>query len=266
MTGQRGDALVGGHLVDYLGQLRQEGGAAVWRGLATHARRTGRSRVAILTTDVLRRTLVDAGVRLAAAVNGPRLRRAQAFPSWVPPSTIRRYGLLDVRERSRPGFSSRTGAAGRRLHAIGNPMVANGAEATERLFSRFGLRYADPWSDWRLAELVMRIPPFHVTPAGEAKGLLREAMRGVMPEAARLAAAKRLPTAAYARGLLDRSSATVRSLIDDSRLARAGLVDASALRTAYARLQSNGITSVAEWRALWRFVDTEDWWRRFHDR
>jgi asparagine synthase (glutamine-hydrolysing) len=135
----------------------------------------------------------------------------------------------------------------------------------ERLLAGAGIRYVDPWADRELAELALRIPQYVITPAGEPKRLLREAMRGVLPEAARVAAAKRSPQPLYVRGLADRARSVVLSLIDGSRAASLGFIDEMALRRAYERFVGRPErVSDREWRALWRFIDVEEWLRRYH--
>ena len=269
MSGQRGDALVGSTVVDHLGRLRAEGPLAFWADVTAHGRRTGRSRRAVLARHVLRRLpgalwpderLPDVRRRLL------RLRSRASLPRWIRQEAIERLGIREVVDRDKPRSPLTGGGRRHRHRLILDLQATRNAEAMERLCARAGLRYADPWADRRLAEFVLGVPPYLVTPAGESKGLLREAMRGVLPEAARVLAGKRSPQPAYDRGLLDRARGTVWTLIADSRAGARGFVDEQALRTAYSRYLAAG-TSVTEreWRVFWRFLDVETWLRRFHD-
>jgi asparagine synthase (glutamine-hydrolysing) len=271
MSGQRGDTLVGANVVDYLGRLRAEGPRAFWADVSMHSRRTGRSRLAVAGRYVVKRLP-------AAMLSDQRLRALRRlvqigagarapWPAWVRRDAIARYGIRDVIEQDQPR-SPLSGSGRRYRHRLLlDPQVARNAEALEGQCARAGLRYADPWADARLARFVLGVPQYLVTPAGEPKGLLREAMRGVLPEAARVLAKKSSPQPAYERGLLDRARTTVWTLIEGSRAAARGFVDERVLRTTYARyLVTKAPIAEREWRVFWRFLDVEDWLRRFHDR
>lgn len=81
--------------------------------------------------------------------------------------------------------------------------------------ARHGLAAADPWSDRRLVEFAAAVPPAALCQLGETKWVAREAMRGVMPEAARSSAQKINPHPLYEHALKVR----LRSLVDDILLA-----------------------------------------------
>jgi asparagine synthase (glutamine-hydrolysing) len=270
MTGQRGDALLGGGVVDYLGRLRDDGPLVVWRDLARHSARSGRSRRSLIERHVLRRVLTVAWPQDRAAATRQRLRRVGActqdeFPIWLRREAIDRFSLRDIAAQAVPRSRLRGEARRRRHLRMLDPKLGRNTEAMERTFAQAGIRYVDPWADSRLADLVLRIPQYLITPAGEPKWLLREAMRGILPEAARLAATKRSPQPLYDRGLADRASGVVLSLIDHSVAASRGYVDEDAVRAAYARIRAEGSRVTGrEWRHLWRFIDVEDWLRRYH--
>ncbi len=271
VSGHRGDALQGGQVVDYLGCLSQQGVAAWWRTVTEHSRRTGIPRRALIDRHLLRR-LPGAvwphgrarGLRRAAlaVVGGHEWR----LPPWLRRDALDRLGRGDILGDEAPR-SALPGEARRRRHdAILDAHDARSAEALERLFARAGIRYTDPWADRGLAELVLSVPQYVITPAGEPKRLLREAMRGVLPEEARLAARKRLPDPLYLRGLAGRGSDVVGSLIAGSRVAALGLVDERVLHETYARFVAapHRVTE-RQWRWLWCFVNAEDWLRRSFD-
>jgi asparagine synthase (glutamine-hydrolysing) len=267
MSGHRGDSVVG-DVVDYLGRLREGGARALWRDLAEHARRSHQPRGRLLLRHVVRR--IPGAVWPAGVLAGPRRWIRKSFrppyiPPWLSRDAVARFDVRDIAAEIGPTASLRGEARRRRHHLIFDAQHARNAEALERLFARSGVRHVDPWSDHGVIELAMATPQHVITPAGELKGLLREAMRGVVPEMARRAAAKRTPARFYLRGLLDRSRDVVWSLIDGSQAAARGYVDAGALRTAYSGfLQRQERVSEREWRAFWRFLDLEDWLRRFH--
>jgi asparagine synthase (glutamine-hydrolysing) len=268
MLGQHGDALVGGDTVDYVGRARANGVRTAWADLTRHAARVGRSRAALLRQHVLPSIGAILWPPTAAPFVRARLRETvddsySEFPRWVRREALARFHLHELARRARPR-SPLEGEARRRRHTlILNPMLERDTEAIEFRFARAGLRYVDPWGDRRLAELMLRVPPFHVNPGGEPKWLLREAVRGLIPEDARVAARKRSPQAFYVRGLLEWARPTVLSLIDGSHAAALGYVDAQVLRDAYLSLPGRlERTTGREWGFLWRYLELESWLRR----
>ncbi|MQA00012.1 MAG: hypothetical protein GEU80_11900 [Dehalococcoidia bacterium] len=270
MTGQHGDQLVGSGVTDYLGRLRADGPLAAWRDLAAHSARTGLSRRVVFEHYVLRRLpgavwpddrLPAVRRRLRSMLDGG----APPLPPWLRADAAREHRLPEVIGRSALR-STLPGEARRVRHEIvGDHQIARNSETLERRFARHGLRHADPWSDRRLVESVLAMPQHILTPAGEAKWLAREAMRGVLPESARVAASKATPAPHYDRGILDRGSATVRSLLDGSRAAARGYVDEQALHEWYDRMVAREPAATAHIGAFWRFLTLEDWLRRYHD-
>lgn len=264
MTGQRGDSLCGSRIFDYLGHVRDAGLLALWRDLAHHSRGEGTSQAALFRRYVLAPLARTAWPPWLVARARERMRRAlggDPFPPWLRPDAIRRFDLLDVPEAVAPSWVLRGEARRRRFERVFSVYDGRSAEALERVFARAGLRHVAPWADLRLAALAVTIPQHVITPAGEPKGLLREAMRGLLPEAARLAARKRTPQPLYDRGLR-RSEPLVRSLIRGSRAAARGYVDERALAAAYDGFLAGRPLHRAR---FWRFLDVEDWLRRYHD-
>lgn len=90
------------------------------------------------------------------------------------------------------------------------------AEYLERRFARAGIRYADPWSDRRIADWVLSIPPHRITSGRADKWVLREAMRGLLPEFARSGAFRADPGPVYQYGLLEGAESAVRELLGHS--------------------------------------------------
>ena len=271
MTGQRGDSMVGDQIVDYVARLLDPGPLAVWRDLRAHSAGTGESLGLVANRYLLRRIPAAVWPPERASELRTRLRRfagreAQGVAPWVSRDALVRLGLFEAARRAAPASDLRQEARRRRHRAILDDSVARNAEALERQYAASGVRYADPWADLRLADLVLAMRQHELTPGGESKALVRKAMRGVLPEEARLAARKASPAALYDRGILERAQPVVRSLIEGSRLARAGYVDEAELRASYERqLAGDSRVSNAERALFWRYLDAEDWMRRYHD-
>lgn len=268
MSGHRADPLFSEAGFDYLGMLRADGPRAVWRQAGAQAQRheTGRRRV--LYFDLARRTPAAVWPRYRWTRARDWLRRvvpgAAQRPPWIRPDAVAAHGLQrDAADAVTP--SRLAGDARRRRHeAILQPRHAASAEYMERSFARAGIRYADPWSDRRIADWVLSVPPHRLNSDGVDKWVLREAMRGLLPEAARDGAFRANPGPFYEYGLLQGAESTVRTLLTNPLTAQRGYVDADALLAAYERYQGGHWPGLPQWNAFWRWLAWERWLRT-HD-
>jgi hypothetical protein len=181
------------------------------------------------------------------------------MPDWVGPDFARATGLEDLMAlRTDEAGPSRRLATRQRHAAVFAPMHMGGVTTSERMHARYGQAFADPWSARPLAELALAVPPRVLNTASMPKRLTRLAMKGVMPEGSREALRKILPTDLFRRGLRERETEAVRTLLTDSLAERRGY------------LRPDGIPSPQEGTsagldpdtALWRALTLELWLRR----
>jgi asparagine synthase (glutamine-hydrolysing) len=186
------------------------------------------------------------------------------LPPWIHPEALAQHELAHAAGAAVPA-SRLAGEARRRRHeSIIATNHATSAEYLERLFARSGIRYADPWSDRRLADWVLAIPTQRITVDGTDKWVLREAMRGTVPDFARLATRASNPSTFYWYGVTEGAADAVRELLSEPRTAARGWVDAGELERAYARYQDGTWPGLLEWGAFWRWLSIEQWLRA-HD-
>ena len=139
-------------------------------------------------------------------------------------------------------------------------MHMRGMVWSERTNAAFGLGFVDPWSDRRLAELVLAVPQAVLNRPGElGKRLVREAMRGIMPEEFRRTAAKIVPQPLFDRALRRDAVGTIRHLLIDMEADRRGYLDGEALRGHYDDVVAGGRAHVT----LWWAITLEMWLRRY---
>jgi asparagine synthase (glutamine-hydrolysing) len=265
MTGHRGDPLFGDGIVDYLGVLRARGPVALWRQAGAQAEREQKGRRAVLQRDLARRIPAAIWPSYRAVQARRWLRRVVPggvpWSPWVRPEAVAAHGLRWGASDAVPR-STLAGEARRRRHdAIVAPHHALSAEYLERRFARAGIRYADPWSDRRIADWVLSIPPHRITSDGADKWVLREAMRGLLPEFARSGAFRADPGSVYTYGLLEGSESAVRELLTQPLTSERGYVDAAVLMAAYERYQGGHWPGLTEWNSFWRWVALERWLR-----
>ncbi len=220
LSGERGDEMVGDWIYDMRGLLRSGRLPAFMREIAAHKRAHRRSTLGT--------------VRVALFPSTTKSRQPHdRLPAWVQPEFADRTDLPEIARGSAPTPPDMDPARQARYGRIFMFAGMRRSVALERRRAAHGLEYADPWSDRRIAEFIMAVPPHMVTRLSEPKRLLRRAMRGTMPDAALNQAGKIEPVALFHRGFRERAIHTVRDLLTDSRMAARGFVDSGVLLRAF---------------------------------
>jgi len=112
--------------------------------------------------------------------------------------------------------------------------------------------------DQRLVRFVMSVPQWRLHRAGENKPLVREAMRGLMPEAQRLTARPNPPAKLFDRGFREKGWDVVSALMTGSQAEALGCLQASKVLEQYTRYL-NGKAPAFD---FWWPVSLEMWLRR----
>lgn len=186
----------------------------------------------------------------------PGEQTAEQLPEWLRPEFLARVDLAGVRanDAAPAGLDF---LRAQRYRYVFTPLHLRGVAWSERTYARHGLAFADPFSDRRLVELVLSLPPSAINrPGDQSKPLMRAAMRGVMPEAARVQAAKIVPTPLYEQSLRRRAG-LVRTLLTAPRIEDRGWVDAALLMRHFEQWLA-GAPLRAE---FWWAVQVEAWLR-----
>jgi len=152
------------------------------------------------------------------------------------------------------GFARR-----KRYQAVFSPVGTRDLVTWERSNSQFGLGDLDPFSDRRVVSFVLAVPQRVLARAGESKLLLRRSMRGIMPEEARRAAGKILPTPLLYAGINRHAKETVLDLITEPSAAARGYIDGQAFADEIAAIWRG------EYRRpyYWFTLALEMWLRRY---
>ncbi len=127
----------------------------------------------------------DAAVMLLPAGSkywGKRVLR-RAPPPWVAPALARELGLAARLREPRHSARFPSHAQSDTYLSVAGPYYRLKLEVEERLAARLGLEMRFPFLDSRLIEFVLAIPWARRTRDGERKRLLREAVRGLVPDA-----------------------------------------------------------------------------------
>jgi len=265
MTGSHGDLLVGGGILDFPGMFADGEIPGLWAELKAYSQWRDISLARSIRQQLLRPGLKALWPSHRATWLRNKLRpnrsdnHSVTFADWVEPAFINRIDLSNRCVSSRVP-SAFTGARGRRYQVLFDPIYVRAETWTERNYARFGLGYADPWSDRRLVKYVMAIPQHYVTRLLTPKYLVRQAMAGIVPEDSRQAMGKIYLSDLYQKAFQHHAQATVKNLITHSSLAACGYVNERRLQQHF-EAASNQMES--EHSCFWPTLMTEAWLRQY---
>jgi asparagine synthase (glutamine-hydrolysing) len=260
-SGDRGDLVSGAWSPSYWSLLRRRRWRDLLGEVREHAAVPGQG-----WPRVVGRYLVAPGLRSLVRRRRPRnatpsARHDPRQPPWLRGDLLARTCIdPDATHDAEPPEALRGYARRERHRLLFVPMHMRGMVWSERTNAAFGLGFVDPWSDRRLAEFVLAIPQAVLNRPGElGKRLVREAMRGIMPEEFRRTAAKIVPQPLFDRALRRDAVDTIRHLLTDMEADRRGYLDGDALRAHYDDVVAGGRAHVT----LWWAITLEMWLRRY---
>jgi len=249
LSGTFGDELFSGGEMWLLDLLRERRvGDAAASLSACLARRGPRG---VWRDPGLRRVVGDA----LRAVGRRRPRPTVAEPRpWLTPAVCEVVANAERRPSgSLPG-------AGGRVREIASPWVAHSAPLTAVMSTGHRIDVRTPYRDRRLVEFIASVPGHQIYRGGLRKHILREAMRGILPDRVRL---RRRPTSylpLYNRGFFERERGTVQTLLQDPdawwpRFVRREWLE-NAIRRPL-RLRDDGVAAAVPWLCV-----VVEMWRR----
>lgn len=262
LSGNRGDEMIGDWVFDFLGLLIAKG----W-GVFSSELAFWRDKAGLTWISLLRRYLVSSLVKkgrhaLLDTLVGPAIVRREAdrvsLPPWVA-TDIAHFGdvtemYIERRLQQAPGvFDVRSQRASRIFMDAGYRI----ARLRDRERAKFGMEYADPWSDRRLAEFVLGIPQWVVQNPTHPKGIARDGLSSLFPTV-RLSR-KIEPVGLFHRGFRERSRPLIESMIQESHAEKLGMVDGEGLRGV---LQNYWHDGTSRWDFWWPL--TLEMWLRLH--
>lgn len=266
-SGDRGDLMMGGWRLDYVKLLQSRDWSTLRTELHSQRQLTGvsPSRAVLshlcwpLLSRLWRKTRREG---LAWPMRQWRQSSEAAFdyPEWIAPGYAQQWDLAEARAHhdARPNvtvYSQR-----QRYQQVFMPLFMRGMVWTERTQARFGLGFANPWSDRRLASFVMAAPQQVLNRAGVVdKELVRTAMRHIMPDAVRRNRELIVPTPLYRRAVREWARETIQSLITDSQVGARGYIDPDCLHTFYEALCAGEKNDFR----IWNTLTLEMWLRQY---
>lgn len=263
LGGDRGDLVIGTTGWSYLRLLEARQWAEFRGALREHRRATADSWALIA-----RRHLLEAvvgrlrGRSLKGWLTRPFARVGAggepSTPPWLLPSAALSEAVASREDATGTGFDLPRAS---RRDLIFTQLHIRGMAWSERTYAKYGLGFADPFSDRRLVEFAIAAPQVVLGRPGDvSKPLMRAAMVGRLPEEARRRASKVLPTPLYETSLRHGAAATVRALMTRPRVAEHGWVDPGHWQAHYEAWRAGRSALRAEW---WWTLAVEIWLRRY---
>jgi asparagine synthase (glutamine-hydrolysing) len=208
------------------------------------------------------------GAAVAGLVRGPmRLARSKAIATeWVPPAVARRYRRTLASPYASKGAINDAVALAPPVVAGRSPMHRNLLREAFHTSLPGLLRFADrnsmahsrevrlPYLDRRIAELALSLPPDYLFRGGTTKSVLRDAVRGIVPQGV---------VDRRDKGRFETPEAQWLQLPQFIERAREVLLDRAAMdHGLYDRVAIDEDARSGHWRnasALWRAMNVELW-------
>ena len=196
------------------------------------------------------------------AVRWGRRVRGEALPPWIPAEFARRTALADRLRRERTPDRLPSAARYDVRQAYRDPWSVVINEMYERASVESGLEDRHPFLDVRLVEFVAALPDDQRWKNGRTKHVLRQAMKGLLPESVRT----RPDKAEFSGLFVDALSAIGgESFFTDLHIARLGWVDQDEVVVRYrrmlARLAARDPYYGDDAWVLWMIAGIETWRR-----
>jgi asparagine synthase (glutamine-hydrolysing) len=229
LTGMGGDNLVLGTMFFFADWIAT---GQVWRAVREMARRSAIGRVSFWEL-----AFQNAVIPLLPRVVRERLmtRPEATIPSWIESGVVRRYDL-QASAGTQPVYGARPGHAFAHAQAA---MVDSIPALLDDGLAGDIVDFRHPYLDRPLAELALRLAPEICVRPHAHKWILREAMRGLLPEAVRARVGKGSGSGLTAWSLAHEHALTD-SLFQRSVLADLGLISVPQMRAAMQSTSKGG--------------------------
>ena len=133
----------------------------------------------------------------------------------------------------------------------------------ERLGALFHLEARHPFLDRRLVEFLMAIPPEQTFRNGLQKFILRETMRGILPEVVRTRLDKTEFSSYVSLGLRYKETEKIRNLLQPSLQIGQNMINLTRLKSVYVNYVSEG--NIFDLRTSWSCISLELWLRKYNE-
>jgi asparagine synthase (glutamine-hydrolysing) len=261
LTGHGGDNLVAGSSLVCSDRLRRGDLRAIWEVTQYWKQlELPFSRLWWVYRDWFIRPLIPDFIRKFVRL----FRKPPLPPDWLQADFAQRTHILE--RLSTPGTPRRFSERARQANyesAVHIDSLQMAIYWAERLGAHFHLEARHPFLDRRLAEFLMSIPPEQTFKNGLQKFILREAMRGILPEVVRTRLDKTEFSSYMGLGLRYKETEKIRNLLQYPLHIGQNLVYLTKVKSIYENYVSEG--SILDLNISWSFISLELWLRKYHE-
>jgi len=146
-------------------------------------------------------------------------------------------------------------------------ILVDNLRGSDLVSSAFSLEPVYPFLDHRIVEFALSLPPTQKVRKGESKYILRNAMKGIIPEAVRKSR-KHFGTPVPLERWMRQLRRNIRELFESSKFGERGYFNQPAILDAYDRFcegKMDRFTSAFYAEAFWRILNLELWLETFFD-
>ncbi|MDJ0739255.1 MAG: asparagine synthase-related protein [Gammaproteobacteria bacterium] len=257
LTGSGGDEMVWGHSLSYTQRLR-DGDLGVVLEVVRGSRRLGLPLWQTLVQLFVRPFVAQRARDLVRRVRGHEA--PTRVPDWIPASARDDLAAAPLAVDDTPTFDNPALQA--RYHALRLSATFNVVRSYDHVAAGHGVAVRHPFFDRRLAEFCFAIPHEQWIRQHYPKWLLRQAMRGRLPDAV-VWNPHKVTFNRFFGALLAAQAAQLRPLLADRRLEDLGLLDTAAVMRAFdGVVRSRGASLRVD---LLYVLLTQLWLRQFGD-
>ena len=257
LTGERGDALSNHWVYDYPGMLFRMKFRCLQRDLSVHRRLLGLSRIRMAKRYLVSPLFFSLFPNAEKSHSAGRVDTS--YPEHMSADFAKKIDLADIARQAEPP-SNVPGYARRQRHRlIFSPMSVRRAVLLDRQHAGFGLGFADPWSDVRLAQFAVAIPQMLMHRITEYKRMVKRSLKSILPAEITETSRKGNPMPLYDRGIRHREKDRVLDLITNSQVRLRGYADTEVIRRYYDAY----LRGEPERYDLWWFLTLEMWLRLY---
>lgn len=148
-----------------------------------------------------------------------------------------------------------------RLSRLTLNLFSQGAAATDKTYHQHGIEISAPFWDRRLVEFVMALPAYQLGRPGCDRYILRNALRGILPEPVRLRTQRTVFSELLQLGILKNETETVRRLLHDPLLVRLNIYQKEWLQAEF----EAGANWTADGYYFWKALSLELWLRKVYN-
>lgn len=266
LDGQGGDEVFAGYFPQFTQYmevlLRRAAGLDIQAGLL--ALRAGPKIGRLTGSDPLRAQLRRQALKRVPARARRLFQHLRSGPAPAPPLL---GAALQSARQSRAGWAAARPTEDALTNVLWDQLVRTSVPGLlhyeDRDSMAFSIEARVPFLDYRLVEYVFSLPTEHKIHEDMTKRILREAMRGILPEKIRTRRDKKGYPTPFGNWIREpRHEAWARELLFGSRAAARGFVNPEAAQRFWAEHQRGSADHA--WR-LWQLMSVEAFARRFFD-